>query len=140
MGTRSLTVFKEDGADIVVMYRQMDGYPTGHGQDLAGFLAGMVMVNGMSGGDPPKTANGMPCLAAQVVAHFKDGVGSIYLHPAGTRKCGEDYIYYVSGVEGKEPTIKVCDIRGGYGDVPQTEDIMFEGTATECLAWAYKQE
>lgn len=40
MGTRSLTVFIDEHNDkeIVVMYRQMDGYPEGHGQDLVDFL------------------------------------------------------------------------------------------------------
>ena len=38
MGTRSLTVVKEEENELLVMYRQMDGYPSGHGQDLANFL------------------------------------------------------------------------------------------------------
>ena len=36
MGTRSLTfVYDEDGRKIINMYRQYDGYPSGHGKDLA---------------------------------------------------------------------------------------------------------
>ena len=35
----------------------------------------------------------MGCLAAQVVAHFKEEPGRFYLYPAGTRNCGEEYIY-----------------------------------------------
>ena len=115
MGTRSLTVFKEfDGTEIVVMYRQMDGYPRGHGADLKEFLLypkPMKLVNGIPGGSWERMANGMPCLAAQVISHFKLGVdifnmmragvggpkvlegSGIYLHPAGTRDCGENYIY-----------------------------------------------
>ena len=47
MGTRSLTTFKEDHTDkeIVVLYRQYDGYPEGHGIDLFRFLNKMNMVN-----------------------------------------------------------------------------------------------
>jgi hypothetical protein len=98
MGTRSLTVFKDgdlDSKEIVVMYGQMDGYPEGHGADLREFLKDMVIVNGISFDEERKIANGMGCLAAQVVANFKDsfGVGGIYLYPANSRDCGEEYIY-----------------------------------------------
>jgi len=109
MGTRSLTVFLDsDNTEIAVMYRQMDGYPSGHGQELADFLAGMVMVNGLSS-DSDKVANGCGCLAAQVVAEFKDEPGDIYLYPGDTRNMGEDYIYFVTGKYGEEPTIKCMD-------------------------------
>ena len=39
MGTRSLTTFIDDHTEeeIVVMYRQYDGYPEGHGRDLVNF-------------------------------------------------------------------------------------------------------
>ena len=96
MGTRSLTVFNDEGGtEICVLYRQMDGYPTGHGTDLKGFLDGFEVVNGIGADLPEKCANGMGCLAAQVIAHFKQGIGNFYLHPAGTRDCGEEYIYTV---------------------------------------------
>lgn len=106
MGTRCLTVFQDDDSrEIAVMYRQFDGYLDGHGKDLATLLAGMKMVNGITD-HSEKVANGMACLAAQVVAHFKKRPGGIYLEPAGTRDCGEDYIYFVRGKEGEEPTIE----------------------------------
>ena len=40
MGTRSLTTFIDNNTkeEIVVMYRQYDGYPGGHGRDLLNFL------------------------------------------------------------------------------------------------------
>ena len=100
MGTRSLTIFNDGGErEIVVMYRQMDGYLEGHGVDLAEFLSPFIVVNGIGVGDNRVIANGMSCLAAQAIAHFKTGVGSIYLYPAGTRDAGEEYIYYVIGDE-----------------------------------------
>ena len=103
MGTRSLTVFTESTSkgdrEIVVMYRQMDGYLKGHGIELASFLSPYVIVNGFASGDNRRIANGMGCLAAQTIAHFKEGVGNIYLHPAGTRDIGEEFIYYVIGNE-----------------------------------------
>ncbi|MEO8168300.1 MAG: hypothetical protein ABI623_08635, partial [bacterium] len=96
MGTRSLTVVVEDdGAEICTLYRQMDGYPTGHGSDLKQFLDGFAVVNGYGSSDPPKAANGMGCLAAQIIAHFKEGIGNFYLYPSGTRDCGEEYIYTI---------------------------------------------
>jgi len=91
------------------MYRQMDGYPEGHGKELAEMLSGMKMVNGLSIDQPAKLANGMPCLAAQIVAHFKEGPGGIYLYPAGTRDCGEEYIYTVTGSPSEEPEIEIQD-------------------------------
>ena len=48
MGTRSLTyVYDEQGEKIINLYRQFDGYPTGHGQELAEFLNKGRMVNGL---------------------------------------------------------------------------------------------
>src|SRR5687767_2029853 len=65
MGTRSLTIVEEvGGAEICVLYRQYDGYPTGHGAELKSFLEGIQIVNGLSLGDQKRTANGMDCLAA----------------------------------------------------------------------------
>jgi hypothetical protein len=104
MGTRSLTVFQGNGLDnfeeIAVMYRHYDGYPTEHGQDLADFLKDFQVVNGY-GSDTNKVANGMSCLTAQIVAHFKEGCGNIYLHPAGTRDAGEEFIYTIYEKDGK---------------------------------------
>ena len=97
MGTRSLTTFKEDHTDeeIVVLYRQYDGYPEGHGVDLFRFLNNMNMVNGMSPKEKRKTSNGMSCLAAQMIAYFKDEPGGFYLYRADTRDVGEEYVYTI---------------------------------------------
>jgi hypothetical protein len=95
MGTRHLTVFKEstvDSPDIVVMYGQWDGHLESHGMALKEHFGNHVIVCGISG-DETNIANGMSCLAAQVVAKFKDKVGSFYLHPAGTRDRGEEFVY-----------------------------------------------
>jgi hypothetical protein len=99
MGTRSLTVIQDADNDeeIAVLYRQMDGYPEGHGRELAEFLSGMAIVDGLppGRGERDRLANGAECLAAQIVAHFKQEPGGFYLYPAGTRSLGEEYIYYV---------------------------------------------
>ena len=39
---------KVKDTEIVVMYRQYDGYPSGHGIELAEFLAKGRLVNGIS--------------------------------------------------------------------------------------------
>ena len=50
MGTRSLTFVYEDTGDgqepVMCMYRQYDGYPSGHGAELAEFLMPFKLVNG----------------------------------------------------------------------------------------------
>lgn len=94
MGARSLTVvLNSNDREICVLYRQYDGYPTGHGAELQEFLSGFQIVNGLGSEREEKIANGMDCLAAQVIAHFKKEAGGFYLYPAGTRDCGEEYIY-----------------------------------------------
>lgn len=113
MGTRSLTVIHDyDDDEIVVLYRQFDGYPEGHGAELASFLKGMIMVNGLRMGDTQRVANGPGCLAALIVAHFKgDTPGGFYLYKAGTRDVGEEYIYHVRPRESGEIDVDVT-----YGD------------------------
>jgi hypothetical protein len=100
MGTRSLTYIKDQYEDndntIICMYRQYDGYLSGHGKELAEFLQDFTILNGYSMDTPAGYANGMSCLAAQLVAHFKDGIGNIYLYPTSTKDVGEEFIYTIS--------------------------------------------
>ena len=138
MGTRSLTTFVETYKDnsgkkvkneIVTMYRQFDGYMEGHGKDLADFLAGGKLVNGI-GMDDKVVFNGMGCLSAQVVAHFKDGAGGFYLQ-RGNKNSGEEYRYKVIGdFETKEITIEVFEV--GYintkGDYVSKAKKIFSGS------------
>jgi len=138
MGTRSLTHFIERhteqpkdkrykpiviDTEVVVMYRQYDGYPSGHGTELAEFLSKGRLVNGISAVEPELVFNGMGCLSAQVVAHFKHGAGGIYLHKAGTKDCWQEYDYYVIGNdETKELILKCVNSRG---------KVIFQGTPKE---------
>lgn len=122
MGTRCLTVFKDGEKEIAVLYRRFDGYLEGHGKSLAEFCKGIKIVNGFDV-DIEKIANGMSCLAAQTVAHFKQKCGGFYLYAAGTRDVWEDYIYTVSGEIGEEPKISV-----------QTRsEVIFDGFASELV-------
>ena len=105
MGTRSLTrvieTYKDDNGKekkqlLVTMYRQFDGYPSGHGQELADFLKAGKVVNGLGSDRPAKVFNGAGCLAAQMVSHFKgDEAGGIYLYPNSTKDAWQNYEYHV---------------------------------------------
>ena len=95
MGTRALTfVYNEHNEPILNLYRQYDGYIAGHGAELAEFLAGKKLVNGF-GKESTDIANGMGCLAASLVAHFKETVGGFYIHSVTETQCGQDYEYHV---------------------------------------------
>jgi hypothetical protein len=101
MGTRSLTFFYEDGKPFCAFYRQMDGYPSGHGVNLGKILAGITIVNGYGLDMKAGThANGPGCLAAQVIAALKNehGLGGIYMvnpDPANHKEGWQEYEYHV---------------------------------------------
>ena len=118
MGTRSLTYVYSDGEPVVCMYRQFDGYPTGHGAEVAQFMASFdAIVNGIRVGETRKIANGMGCLAAQLIAHFKVDAGGFYLYPTTQNQdCGQEYEYHIH-----QDKIVVKD----------PDNIMFEGTREE---------
>ena len=128
MGTRSLTFVYEKYGDkqlpIINMYRQFDGYPSGHGAELAEFLNGFRIVNGYSG-DPVKTANGMGCLSAQLVANFKKDIGQFYLHPTDARDCGQEYEYHITRSENGNLNVSIFDI--------YREENIFDGSVAELV-------
>ena len=108
MGTRSLTHVIETWKDhktnkkkkqtLLTMYRQYDGYPSGHGAELVEFLEGSEVVNGFGVNDEGKSKrifNGSGCLAAQLVANFKKGVGGFYIQKPNAKDCGEEYTYEI---------------------------------------------
>jgi hypothetical protein len=79
------------------MYRQFDGYKEGHGLELATFLAPITLLNGYGDQKAGTHANGMGCLAAQMVTYFKGphGIGGFYLHSPETTDAGQEYEYHV---------------------------------------------
>lgn len=133
MGTRSLTFVYDDETPIINMYRQYDGYPTGHGAELAEFLTPFTMVNGISTVETRKVANGMGCLAAQLVANFKSEAGGFYLYPTSAVDCGQDYEYHVyhNGSEGLRVSItnRGCNFFGLTQS--DTDEKIFDGTVAE---------
>ena len=83
MGTRSLTFTydREEGV-IMCLYRQFDGYPEGHGKDLAEIIT-------------TTENNGMECLSASIVAKLKTGAYNVYLYPTDVDDCGQEYEYHI---------------------------------------------
>jgi hypothetical protein len=94
MGTRARVNVMEGNQVLVSIYRQYDGYPNGLGEDVADFVGGLRITNGISG-DPTGSANGMGCLAAQLIKHLKDKVGNVYIRDTGPESNGEEYVYTV---------------------------------------------
>ena len=141
MGTRALTfVYSENDKPIVNLYRQYDGYPTGHGAELAQFLSEFHITNGISSGETRRTANGMGCLAAQVVAHFKDSVGGFYIHSVDSTECGQDYEYHVYQKD-KELRVRVTD-RGCNMFGLTMSDMnkgIFDGTVAEFVKFCFDE-
>jgi len=131
MGTRSLTVvYDEQKRPILNLYRQYDGYPSGHGYELAMFLGQFeAITNGIRVGETRKTANGMGCLAAQLVKHFKDEVGGIYIYSVEATDCGQDYEYHVYLNEDNDICVRVknrgCNMFGL--TLSDTDEVLFDG-------------
>lgn len=104
MGTRSTTVIKGDvwevgkeAPTLVTLYRQFDGYPEGHGQELADIMRSKRVRNGLR--EEGSFANGMGCLAAQIIKGLKKEEGNIYIVPNGEREEEYHYIIYAKGIQ-----------------------------------------
>jgi len=142
MGTRSLTrVFsthknenKQVKIQLVNMYRQYDGYPEGHGTELADFLNSGKVVNGIGANETERVFNGAGCLAAQMIAHFKEGAGGIYIEPITAKDCGQEYEYeIIVDYDTHEVTFKCIEV--GYidskGKYKTGKRTLFEGKPSE---------
>lgn len=140
MGTRALTFVYDGDKPIVNLYRQYDGYPTGHGAELAEFLNGFKVVNGI-GAETTRIANGMGCLAAQVVAHFKDSVGQFYIHSVDATECGQDYEYHVYQKDGElrvRVTDRGCNMFGL--TTSDTNEGIFDGSVADFVMFCSEDE
>ena len=129
MGTRSLTfVYDESNQPIINMYRQYDGYPEGHGSELAKFLKDGTLVNGVRLGETGRFYNGMGCLAAQLVSNFKNGAGGFYVYSVNAKDCGQDYEYHIFYDDG---TLKIKVFNCGMNmfglTMSDKHELIFEG-------------
>jgi hypothetical protein len=122
MGTCSTThISDEDGNHLVSIYRQFDGYFTGHGQELADFLKSKLLVKGYSDAESTNQAVGMGCLAALLICLLKKNrIGNVYITDKDNRG---DYNYFVTYAGGKEQGMQVNIRVESYGKV------VYDGTA-----------
>ena len=143
MGTRSLTFVYDGETPIINMYRQYDGYPSGHGAEIAEFLSQFEMGNGIPVGKTfeKKYANGMGCLAAQLVSNFKQEAGQFYLYPTSAVDCGQDYEYHIyQGTEGLRVRItdRGCNMFGL--TMSDKNDAIFDGSLAEFTSFCTEKE
>jgi hypothetical protein len=145
MGTRSTYRVIEEWTDdrpeakvkkgqnkLVLLYAQFDGYPTGHPMDTAEWLASGTVVNGFGPSEKGLQFNGAGCLAAQLVAKFKDGVGGYYIHPMNHRgNCWENYTYDIIVKEDKTIEYIAYEVGGG-GKKPRFKKI-FQGSPEDFI-------
>ena len=123
---------------LINLYRQYDRHMYGHGLELAKFLDGFTLVNGIRSDIDPKDkiANGSECLSAQLVKHFKKDAGQFYLMPSKDEvgAYSEEYIYNIYVIHF---TLSATDTRFvmniSVTDVYKEEDdsekyIFFQGT------------
>ena len=152
MGTRSLTKVirtwedeagKKHRQPLTCMYRQYDGYMSGHGAELAEWLSGYTVVNGIPMDKSEPMFNGMDCLAAQMFVHFKssgckdDGtptsnVGGIYCMHPDAKDCWEEYLYEISE-EDNQIYLTVYEISHAEERWENKGDELFHGTPEELL-------
>jgi hypothetical protein len=95
MGTSAITHVHEGDLKsriILSIYRTCDGGEC-HKKQLKSFAKDFVIGNGIPWDRPAKFANGMSCLALQLVVHFKECPGHFYVTSAGDMDC--NYTYHV---------------------------------------------
>jgi hypothetical protein len=153
MGTRSLTRVIETYTDnngkqkqekLLTMYRQFDGYPSGHGQELAEFIKSGKVVNGISMDEKSKVFNGAGCFAAQMISHFKgDSAGGFYIYSNNAKDVGEEYEYHVLvDFNTKQVTLKCyeCGYMKKDGTYSRGKKLLFNGKAVDFEAFVTKLE
>lgn len=124
MGTRSLTrvIPRQKGLSyseghlypekaVVNMYRQYDGYPEGHGVDLAIFL---------KENEEAKFPNETGCLAARLVKHFSQMYQYIFLEKCDNEERSAEYIYTLYPKLGEPTYVAIYKVF--------TEEVIFVGT------------
>ena len=131
MSTRALTVvYNEDDQPLVIIYCHSDGYPDGHGADLAKILKDRIIVNGIEIPEQENASNGMGCLAATIVAKLKKGIGGIYLQADIEEDYGQEYEYHIY-----KDRVEIMDIYCSSDDDPE----IFSGTWNEFYNFCVEQ-
>ena len=128
MATRGIIRFakREEGVSFnehpekihTQIYHHYDSYPDHLGIGLAKYLSDIRVVNGIGSHKGDRLANGMGCLAAQVLTHLKLGrhyelendikfqmaynAGNVYLDAPNEKHGDIEYCYYIWATEGKD--------------------------------------
>jgi hypothetical protein len=99
MGTHcKISIYNEQNNHLLSLYCHYDGYYKGGvGEELENFLKPFNVVNGLSG-NQDNVANGMSCLALQIVTLFKKRPGNVYVTSENVE---EEYNYEVRYKDGK---------------------------------------
>ena len=103
---RSFSKLLEPSAIHTQLYKHWDGYPRRLGVTLANYLNNYEIRNGVPNDYQGPLANGIGCLAAQLVSYIKDGPGDVYLQLPSDRDW-EDYAYYIWIKENEEIMISI---------------------------------
>ena len=90
------------------VYKHYDGYPNVLGVTLASYLDGCEIRNGIPNEYQGPIANGINCLAAQLVSWLKQEPGDVYLQPPNHIDI-EDFIYYIWVKQDEEVMISIFD-------------------------------
>jgi hypothetical protein len=107
MGTRGTIHIKDGKKTILSLYRQYDCYPTGLGEELKAGFGATQIVNGFSlAMKAPAYANTVQCLAAQIVANQKQGLGHVYITDARDR---QEYNYFIAADRDGKLTLRVTN-------------------------------
>jgi hypothetical protein len=83
----------------------------------------------------------MGCLAAQLVANFKDEAGGFYLYPTDAKDCGQDYEYHIyQDEQGMRVRItdRGCNLFGL--TMSDKNEAIFDGTVAEFTAFCTAEE
>lgn len=130
MSTRCVTKFFDsfDDKQIACIFRHCDGYPEGHGRDLAKFLNSRVVVTGLDGFSIPGKvkANGMGRLAAQMVAALQRH--ELRIDPPRRQRWDEEYVYEV-----RHDSLKAIGVLG-------RRRVLYDGPWDGYEAWLKKYE
>jgi hypothetical protein len=83
----------------------------------------------------------MGCLAASLVANFKQSPGGFYIHPTDMTDCGQDYEYHIFNIDGVM-LIDVyycgCNFFGVSGDYES--EVVFSGSLPEFIEFCKEKE
>lgn len=106
MSTRSITHIHEMdslGSDKIVcsFFRHSDGYPSGHGSDLANWLCSKNLVNGIGSGFKKGWDFNRAGTMAVVLMYELQQETSIEVIRTGGSDFGEDYVYHVNFKDGE---------------------------------------